>query len=53
MDSALKKCNFGHACLLSAGCTEGSVRLVGGQRDTEGVVEVCFDDLWGLIAEGN
>ena len=32
------------------GCTEGSVRLVGGQRDTEGTVEVCYDNLWGLIA---
>ena len=35
------------------GCTEGSVRLVGGQRDAEGTVEVCYDNLWGLIAASN
>ena len=36
--------------MLYTGCTEGSVRLVGGWRDTEGTVEVCYDNLWGLIA---
>ena len=33
-----------------SGCREGNVRLIGGQRDTEGTVEVCFDKVWGLIS---
>ncbi len=27
-----------------------SVRLVGGNSDTEGTVQVCYKSLWGLVA---
>lgn len=33
-------------------CKNGEVRLVGGSTSREGTVEVCFDNLWGLIADG-
>ena len=32
-------------------CEDGEVRLVGGASDSEGTVEVCADNLWGLVAE--
>ena len=32
-------------------CENGDVKLVGGNSDNEGTVEVCFDHLWGLISE--
>lgn len=34
----------------SIGCSDGDVRLVGGGFENEGVVEVCQDNLWGLIS---
>ena len=37
--------------LLLLGCQEGNVRLVGGDFENEGTVEVCLDNLWGLIAD--
>ncbi len=37
--------------LLLTGCTDGDVRLVGGDFDNEGTVEVCFDNLWGQISD--
>ena len=33
------------------GCKEGSVRLVGGDFNNEGTVEVCYNNLWGLISD--
>ena len=33
-------------------CENGDVRLVGGSKSTEGTVEVCFENLWGLVADG-
>ena len=32
-------------------CQQGDVQLVGGLGDYEGTVQVCFDNLWGLISE--
>ena len=32
-------------------CTDGDVRLSGGPTESEGTVEVCFDNLWGLVAQ--
>ena len=32
-------------------CKNGEVKLVEGALDSEGTVEVCLDNLWGLIAE--
>lgn len=30
-------------------CPEGAVRLIGGDFDTEGRVEVCYKDIWGSV----
>ena len=32
-------------------CTEGEIHLVNGPTENEGTVEICFDDLWGLISD--
>ena len=33
------------------GWDNGAVRLVGGSNEYEGIVEVCKDNIWGLIGE--
>ena len=30
-------------------CSNGDVRLTGGQSDSDGTVEVCYSNIWGLI----
>ena len=37
--------------LIFADCVDGDVRLVGGSDVSEGTVEVCFDNLWGLVTQ--
>ena len=32
-------------------CTDGTVRLSGGLTESEGTDEICFDNLWGLVAQ--
>ena len=32
-------------------CKEGEIRLVNGKTENEGTIEICFDDLWGLISD--
>ena len=32
-------------------CTDGAVRLLGGSIESEGTVEICFDNLWGLVTQ--
>ena len=32
-------------------CVEGEVRLVGGETDSEGTIEVCLNSVWGLITD--
>lgn len=33
------------------GCSEGSLRLVGGADSSEGRVEICVNDMWGTICD--
>ena len=32
-------------------CSDGDVHLAGSLSDFEGTVEICFGNIWGLIAE--
>jgi deleted-in-malignant-brain-tumors protein 1 len=46
-------CSRGNVAGVLCGydCNDGDVRLVGSQWSYEGTVEVCFNNLWGLVAE--
>ena len=33
------------------GCTEGSIRLSGGDIEQEGIPEVCVNGVWGSICD--
>ena len=35
---------------LHAGCTDGDIRLTGGGSETEGTVEICHDQTWGMVS---
>ena len=35
--------------IAQTGCTEGEVRLVGGETDREGDVQICRNGIWGYI----
>ena len=39
--------------LFTIGCSNGDVRLIGGGFDNEGTVQVCYNNLWGLISDSN
>ena len=43
--------NYGGLLWFFAVCTDGAVRLSGGLTKSEGTVEICFDSLWGLVAQ--
>ena len=30
-------------------CSDGSIRLTGGEMPSEGTVEICYRSMWGLI----
>ena len=32
-------------------CEDGQLRIVGGATDSEGTVEICLGNLWGVISE--
>ena len=38
-------------CAEPEGCTEGSVRLSGGDIEQEGIPEVCVNGVWGSICD--
>ena len=40
-----------YSWMLSLDCNDGDIRLVGGASRYEGTVEICFGNLWGLIAQ--
>ena len=42
--------NYCHCIiLLSASCNDGDVRVVGGDSEREGRLEVCFNQRWGTV----
>ena len=39
---------------LAIECDDGEIRLVGSEdSDREGIVEICFGTLWGLISDNS
>ena len=38
---------------LAAPCTDGRLRLAGGNVDNEGRVEICLNNEWGTICDDN
>ena len=38
---------------LLAPCTDGELRLVGGNVENEGRVEICLNNEWGTICDDN
>lgn len=37
--------------LVRENCTDGDVRLIGGQNEMEGRVEICFGQTWGTVCD--
>lgn len=40
-----------HLIICPIACSDADVRLVGGNKTTEGTVEVCYYNNWGLISD--
>ena len=48
------KCNNDTACIVICTCIDcanGDVRVLGGGFDNEGTVEVCYNNIWGVISD--
>lgn len=39
--------------LCTSVCNDGDVRLVGGNNDHEGTVEICYNSIWGMVSDLN
>ena len=37
--------------VIDAGCRNGAVRLIGGQSNAEGTVEICVGGVWGSVCD--
>ena len=35
--------------VVQSGCTERDIRLVGGETDREGDVQICWQGVWGYV----
>ena len=44
-------CAFSYSAYSN--CNLGDLRLVGGQNEREGRIEVCLNNVWGTIADDN
>ena len=49
--SALHLCDSYVMNNAHIGCENGDVRLLGGGFENEGTVEVCLNNLWGLVSD--
>ena len=38
---------------MFTGCTNDTIRLVGGQSSNEGRVEICINGVWGTVCDDN
>jgi deleted-in-malignant-brain-tumors protein 1 len=64
-ESTLSACStsytYSHGCnsntiagvICTDGCIDGKLRLVGGTNEQEGTIEICHNNLWGLIADAS
>ena len=39
--------------LCTSTCNDGDVRLVGGKNSHEGTVEICYNNIWGMVSDFN